>query len=127
MNFLQASTKHDHFYLRQICNKNVITIDIQKENDAWIDTIECDGLEYMKHNMVLLLLWIDYDNLTTSLIKNFKGDYVLSIGNYKDENSRNYLNELNQNYSLIKHFILNMPWDLQEHIKIFRRNNIIHD
>lgn len=127
MNFLQASTKHDHFYLRQICNKNVITIDIQKENDAWIDTIECDGLEYMKHNMVLLLLWIDYDNLTTSLIKNFKGDYVLSIGNYKHENSRNYLNELNQNYSLIKHFILNMPWDLQEHIKIFCRNNIIHD
>ena len=121
------------FLFNEFCNKNVITIDIQKENDAWIDTIECDGLEYMKHNisnfnnMVLLLSWIDYDNLTTSLIKNFKGDYVLSIGNYKDENSRNYLNELNQNYSLIKHFILNMPWDLQEHIKIFRRNNIIHD
>ena len=121
------------FLFNEFCNKNVITIDIQKENDAWIDTIECDGLEYMKHNinnfdnMVLLLSWIDYDNLTTNLIKNFKGDFVLSIGNYKEENSKNYLNELNKNYSLIKHFILNMPWDLQEHIKIFCRNNIIHD
>lgn len=115
------------FLFNEFCNKNVITIDIQKENDAWIDTIECDGLEYVKNNindfnnMVLLLSWVDYDNLTTSLIRNFKGDFVLSIGNYKEENSKQYLGELNKNYSLISHFVLNMPWGLQENIKIFRR------
>ena len=115
------------FLFNEFCNKNVITIDIQRENDAWIDTMECDGLEYVKNNIndfnntVLLLSWIDYDDLTTGLIKNFKGDFVLSIGNYKEGNSKKYLNELNKNYSLIRHFVLNMPWNLQENIKIFRR------
>ena len=115
------------FLFNEFCNKNVITIDIQTENDAWIDTIECDGLEYIKNNindfnnMVLLLSWIDYDDLTTSLIQNFKGDFVLSVGNYKEENSKKYLNVLNKDYILIRHFILNMPWKLQENIKIFRR------
>lgn len=115
------------FLFNEFCNKNVITIDIQTENDAWIDTIECDGLEYIKNNindfnnMVLLLSWIDYDDLTTSLIQNFKGDFVLSVGNYKEGNSKKYLNVLNKDYILIRHFILNMPWNLQENIKIFRR------
>ena len=115
------------FLFNEFCNKNVITIDIQTENDAWIDTIECDGLEYIKNNindfnnMVLLLSWIDYDDLTTSLIQNFKGEFVLSVGNYKEGNSKKYLNVLNKDYILIRHFILNMPWNLQENIKIFRR------
>ena len=115
------------FLFHEFCKKDVITIDIQKEKDAWIKTIECDGLDYIKNDIidfsdkVLLLSWIDYDELTTNLLKNFKGDIILSFGNYDESNSKNYLNELNKNYILIEHYVLNMPWDSKEHIKIFKR------
>ena len=115
------------FLFNEFCKKNVITIDIQEEKDAWINTIECDGLDYIKNNItdfsdkVLLLSWIDYDELTTNLLKNFKGDIILSIGNYEEGNSKNYLKNLNEKYDLIKHFVLIMPWNLQENIKIFKR------
>ena len=102
-------------------------MDIQKEKDAWITTIECDGLDYIKNNIidfsdkVLLLSWIDYDKLTTNLLKNFRGNIILSIGNYEEGNSKNYLITLEEKYDLVNHFILNMPWNLKEHIKIFKR------
>ena len=99
--------------------KDVITVDIQKEKDAWITTKKCDGLDYIKNNIidfsdkVLLLSWIDYDELTTNLLKNFKGNIILSIGNYEEGNSKNYLITLEQKYDLVNHFILNMPWNLK--------------
>ncbi len=115
------------FLFHEFCKKDVITIDIQREKDAWIKTIECDGLDFLKNNIidfsdkVLLLSWIDYDELTTNLLKNFKGDIILSFGNYDKSNSKNYLNELNKNYNLIQHYILIMPWGSKEHIKIFKK------
>ena len=38
------------FLFHEFCKKDVITIDIQKEKDAWIKTIECDGLDYIKND-----------------------------------------------------------------------------
>ena len=119
------------FLFHEFCKKDVITIDIQKEKDAWITTIECDGLDYIKNNIidfsdkVLLLSWIDYDELTTNLLKNFKGNIILSVGNHEEGNSKNYLITLEEKYDLVNHFILNMPWNLKEHIKIFKKKLLI--
>ena len=116
------------FLFNEFCNKKVQTIDIQIEKDPWIETIECDGLEFIKNidefsDKVLILSWIDYDNLTTNLIKSFKGMFVLSIGYYNEQNSKQYLTQLKNNYNLINHFVLNMPWGLQENIKIYFRKD----
>ena len=120
-----------HTFLFSIfCNKEVITIDIQPEDDPWIETIECDGLEYIKNNIedfsdkILFLAWIDYDNLTYNLLKNFKGSVVVSVGNYNEGNSLKYLNELENNYELIYHYKLNMPWNHIENIKIYTKKLI---
>ena len=53
------------FLFNKFLNYPVITIDIQPEYNAWIHTIEDDGLDYIKkmenHNdKILLLSWIDY-------------------------------------------------------------------
>ena len=116
------------FLFNHFCKRDVITIDIQGEEDAWIDTIECDGLSYMKNkienydNKVLLLSWIDYDKLTVELLRTYKGNIVISIGNYDETNSIQYLTELEDNYILIKHFIIEMPWKSIENIRIFKKN-----
>lgn len=119
-----------HTFLFNIfCNKEVITIDIQPEDNPWIETIEYDGLEYIKNNIVdfsdkvLLLAWIDYDNLTYNLLKNFKGTVIVSVGNYEEGNSLNYLKELDNNYELIYHYKLNMPWNHIENLKIYVKKN----
>ena len=44
---------------------NVITIDIQPEENAWIETIEGEGLEFIKKmenhkDKILFLSWIDF-------------------------------------------------------------------
>ena len=117
------------FLFKTFCNKEVITIDIQPEDNAWIETIPSCGLNYIKNNIddfsnkVLLLAWIDYDDLTYSLLKNFKGILVLSIGNYEKHNSQKYLNELKENYDLIFHYKLIMPWNLTENIRIFKKKD----
>ena len=71
----------------------------------------------------MLLAWTDYDDLTFSLLKNFKGKIILSIGNYEDGDSKKYLEELKNNFELLHHFQLKMPWDLIENIKIFKNMN----
>ena len=115
------------FLFNNFCKRNVITVDIQIEKNAWIETIENDALYYLKNyvkkfeDKILLLAWTDYDNLTFSLLKNFKGKIILSIGNYEDGDSKKYLEELKNNFELLHHFQLKMPWDLIENIKIFRR------
>ena len=38
------------------------------------------------------LAWIDYDNLTFNLLKHFKGNIILSIGNYEEGNSKQVIN-----------------------------------
>ena len=115
------------FLFNNFCNRNVITVDIQVEESAWIDTIENEALDYLKNKItnfedkVLLLAWTDYDELSINLLKNFKGTLVLSVGNYEDGDSKRYLEELKNSYELLHHFQLKMPWDLIENIKIFRK------
>lgn len=117
------------FLFHQFCKRNVITIDIQIEDKAWIDTIECDGLSYMQHKIqtyddkVLLLAWIDYDDLTVGLLRAYTGKVVISIGNYDHTNANQYLSVLNQKYRLIKHYELEMPWKSIEHIRIYLYNS----
>ena len=115
------------FLFYEFCNRNVITIDIQVEELAWINTIECDGLKYIQNNInnfedkVLLLAWVDYDDLTVQLLKSYKGLIVISVGNYDITNSKKYLHYLNLNYNLIKHYELKMPWNSIEHIRIYKK------
>lgn len=115
------------FLFNQICKREVITIDIQPENNAWIKTITCDGLEYIRKmdnhkNKILLLSWIDFthNELSYNLLKSFKGDIVISIGNYRPNNSKKYIEELNCKYQLVQSYDCIMPWNLNEEIKIFK-------
>ena len=109
----------------------VITIDIQPEENSWIETIENDGLNYIKNmknseNKVLLLSWIDFTkyDLAYNLLKNFKGDIVISVGNYIEDNSKNYVDELNNNFVLIKEYNCTMPWEYEEGIKIYKKKSL---
>lgn len=106
----------------------VITIDIQPEENSWVETIEDDGLNYIinmkdNENKVLLLSWIDYTkyDLSYNLLKSFKGQIVISVGNYRENNSKKYLDELSNNYILIKEYYCQMPWKYEEEIKIYRK------
>ena len=109
---------------------SVITIDIQPEENAWIDTIEGDGLSYIKNmknhsNKILFLSWIDYTNneLPYNLLINYKGNMVISVGNYREIDCKKYIDELNDKYKLISEYYINMPWGSVEEIKIYLKNN----
>lgn len=117
------------FLFKTFCNREVITIDIQPEENAWIETLEQDGLEYLKNmkihdNKILILSWIDYTGkeLSYNLLKSFKGKLVISIGNYREINSKRYLDELKANYKIINSYDCMMPWNMIEEIRIFKKN-----
>ena len=55
-----------------------------------------------------------------NLAFNFKGDIIISIGNYEN-NSFKYLQYLEDHFILIKKYILSMPWNLEEQLKIYKR------
>ena len=115
------------FIFNQFTNREVITIDIQPEENAWIETIEADGLEFLEKmenhsNKILLLSWIDFtkNELPYNLLKSFKGNLVVSIGNYMSIDCKMYIDELNNKYKLVKSYECIMPWNLNEEIKIFK-------
>jgi len=117
------------FLFHQFCKKPVITIDIQPEPNAWIDTIIDDGLDYIQkmvhhHNKVLILSWIDYTHqqLPYNLLTSFQGHLVISIGNYRDNNCKDYINELSNKYSLLQFYECLMPWGLNEEIRVYLKN-----
>ena len=116
------------FLFKTFCNREVITIDIQPEENAWIKTLEQDGLEYLKNmkihdNKILILSWIDYTGkeLSYNLLKSFKGNLVISIGNYREINSKKYLDELKSKYEIINSYDCMMPWNMIEEIRIFKK------
>ena len=113
------------FLFDNFCNRKVIPVDIQPEKNAWINTISYDGLNYLKklenhNNLILFLSWIDYDELTYQLTKNYKGNIIISVGNYENI-SLKYLKELHSNFKRIKFYEFNMPWYHQERLKIYIR------
>ena len=117
------------FIFNLIFNKNIITIDIQPEEKAWTNTISSDGIEYIENNVknfsdkILLLAWSDYDEFSYKVLSKFDWNLVISIGNYDISNSKKYLKELNENFNLIVHYHLMMPWNLIENVKIYKKKN----
>ena len=105
-------------------------VDIQNENESWLPITVIDARSYLKqlnniksnnmNNIALFLSWIDYDELALDLIKNYKGNIVISIGNY-ELRSKKYLNYLYKNFKIIKKYVLKMPWNRTENIEILHR------
>ena len=79
-----------------------------------------DKLNNDTTNDCLLLSWIDYDDLAYNLLYHFRGNLLISIGNYENI-SFQYLDLLESNFVLVKKYILHMPWDHIEQIKIYKR------
>ena len=117
-----------HTYLfGNVLGLNTFSVDIQDEPHSWKNIIEEDGRLFMKNlslkehtNNLLLLSWVDYDSLTTELLDLYKGNLVISLGNY-DKLSPNYLRKLNESFKLIKKVVLKMPWDLSENLEVYLR------
>ena len=114
------------FIFQQFGNRQVITIDIQPEENSWISTLSQDGLDYIQKmsnhkNKILLLSWVEFTHfeLEYNLLTSFTGDLVISIGNYRPINCKKYIDELDNKYELIKSYDCIMPWNLVEEIKIF--------
>ena len=104
------------------------TVDIQDEPNSWMDIKEIDGRLFMKDldisehkSSALLLSWIDYESLTIELLELYKGNLVISLGNY-DRLSPNYIRKLNESFKMIKRVVLKMPWGLTEKIEVYFRS-----
>lgn len=118
-----------HNYLLNLyLNLDILTIDIQNEENSWTPIKEIDCRKYLNNlkikdydNSALLLSWIDYESLNIDLLNLYKGNMVISVGNY-DNLSPNYLIEIKKKYNLIENYILEMPWGLTEKIEIYYRN-----
>ena len=113
------------FLFQEYLGKEVLTVDIQDEPYSWVPIIEQDGLKFMDEldlgifqKSALLLSWVDYTSLTIDLVKKYKGNVIISIGNYEHASS-DYLIYLREKYEMIQTFILEMPWDLTEKIEIY--------
>lgn len=115
-----------HTYLfSNILKLNTYTVDIQNENNSWMTINEEDGRLFLKslddeeHKLnALLLSWIDYESLTIELLNLYKGDVVISLGNY-EKLSPNYLKLLNKNFKKEYQIILKMPWGLNENVELY--------
>ena len=70
----------------------------------------------------LILSWIDYESLTIDLLNFYKGEMIISIGNY-DKLSPKYVEQLKNSFNMSKQIILHMPWGLSEKIEIYIRKN----
>jgi len=112
------------FLFDTFCNINTLSCDIQKEEHAWIETIEQDGREFIDElnkttycERALILSWIDGEQLAKELLDKFTGNIIISIGNYVI--NTDYIDHLKHHFKLKQHIILNMPWGLTEKIEIY--------
>ena len=117
-----------HTYLfSNILKLNTFTVDIQDERNSWMIIHEEDGRKFLKsldnieHKInALLLSWIDYESLTIDLLNLYKGNMVISLGNY-EKLSPNYLKLLNNKFKRVYQIILKMPWGLTEKVEIYTK------
>ena len=117
------------YLLKEFCNFEVISVDIQKEKESWIDIIEEDGRKYIKNmdknlqkEHALLLSWIDYENLCLDLLSISNTNILINIGNY-EEKCPTYMKTVRENFNLIEKIVLNMPWNLTENVEIYMLKN----
>lgn len=109
-----------------ICDINTLSCDIQREENAWIETLEQDGRQFLDElneqdhfEGALILSWIDGEKLAKELLSKFKGNIIISIGNYVI--NTDYIDDLKRHYKLKKQIILKMPWGLNERIEIYSK------
>ena len=100
-------------------------IDIQDEDESWVKIIVKDSrvfINELKQNnkQALLLSWIDYDDLAFELANKYKGNIIISVGNY-ELRSKKYLEYIHNNFSLIKRYKLYFPWKSFEKIEVYKR------
>ena len=103
------------------------TFDIQDEINSWNNLIIKNGIEAIEEienhdKLGLLLSWIDYDDLCIQLMEKYKGNIVISLGNYYEhKNDCKYLKKLEEEYNIIYKALLNMPWGNYERLEIYKR------
>ena len=113
------------FLFQEFCERPSVAVDIQPEKNPWMETIFMEGVKYLNNleshtDKILLLSWIDYDELAHRLVKNFRGNIIISVGNYENISFK-YLKELHRNFTKIKNYDFIMPWNHEERLKIFVR------
>ena len=113
------------FLFQEFCGRPSVAVDIQPEPNPWMETISSEGIKYLNSleshtDKILLLSWIDYGELAHRLVRNFKGNIIISVGNYENISFK-YLKELHQNFTKIKEYDFIMPWNHHERLKIFVR------
>jgi hypothetical protein len=108
------------------CGVKTLSCDIQREENAWIETVEQDGRKFLEElnekdhfEGALILSWIDGEELARELLNKFMGNVVISIGNYV--NNTKYVEDLNYYYELKLNISLKMPWGLTERIEIYKK------
>jgi len=110
-----------HGYLfENLFNIKSVNIDLQNEKKSWLPVTVGDGRDYLSYQLkyvheksILLLSWIDYEKLCLEFMDLFKGNIIISLGNY-DELCPNYKKKLNHNFELIEKIEFEMPWGLSE-------------
>ena len=108
----------------------VLAFDVQPEKELlpWYPVQEksCFNLDWTKYNdFCLILSWADSDKLAEYCYDNFKGKYILSIGNYKENSG--YTKKLNNDKLLFSRKI-KMPWKdkynpCYEYVKLYIKTN----
>ena len=90
-----------HTYLfENFTSMKTHTFDIQDEINSWNNLIVKNGIEAIEEieyhdKLGLLLSWIDYDDLCIQLMEKYKGNIVISLGNYYEhKNDCKYLKKL---------------------------------
>ena len=113
------------FLFNNFTKINGYAIDIQDEDESWNKIIVKDSRIFMNNlkqnnKQAILLSWIDYDDLALELAMKYKGNIIISVGNY-ELRSKKYLNYLRNNFKLIKRYILYFPWKSSEKIEIYKK------
>ena len=97
--------------------------DIQNENNSWTNITEIDGRKVLEkipnqEKLCLFLSWIDNETISIPILNSFKGNIIISVGNYEGT-SDTYLTKLRDGYRIIYQILLKMPWNLTEKLEIY--------